>query len=221
MPTMEGGPLAWLRPGEIVSRLLGPDRRRFVILTPAASWAVSFHVEVAIPEELRITAAFLYDFGHDQPVSLVDQNVNRAALYAYERIDADRDVDAFVEVAPERSGATFQAATTSAIVAGLLWLGVYSGLDAKNPGAAVSLLLAGAALFSGFTAARGEHRIVKQVFSAARFWLIFVTLSALAASATLAMEVPGRHPVEIWRWAAIACSVASARLSWSAIRAPS
>ena len=214
------GWLGRFHPREIADRVFWPDRRRFVILTPGASWAVSFHVEIAVPEELRITSAFLYDFNTDVAASAVDENVNRASLYAREHVDAEDDVDAYIEVAPERSGKTFQAAATGVVVAALLWLGVESDLDAKNPGAAVSLLLAGAALFSGLTAVQGEHRIVKNVFSTSRFWLAVVTVSALTASATLAMEIPKEHPVAVWRWAAIACTIAAVRLAWSALRAP-
>lgn len=210
-----------LAPFEVLSRVLSPDRRRFLIRTPGADRGVSFHLEVAIPEELRVTVAFLYDVDTQDAVSRVDVDVNRASLYAEEWADDRAGIDAYVEVAPERAGRTVQAATTSAIVTALLWLGVASGLDARNPGAAVSLLLAGAAVFSGFTAAQGTHSIVRVVFWRPRFWLTVVSLSALVASATLAMEIPTAHPVCVWRWAAIACSVAAARLCWAAVRAPS
>lgn len=170
---------------------------------------------------MRITTAFLYDVDTEESYSGTDTNVNRASLYASDTIEDDAAVDAFVEVAAERAGRTAQAAATSFVVTGLLWLGVASGLDAKNPGAAVSLLLAGAALFSGVTATQGAHRILRDVFSPPRFWLTIVSLSALTASATLAMEFPSPHPVWVWRWAAIACTVAAVRLCWSAVRAPS
>jgi hypothetical protein len=182
--------------------------------------ASSFHVEVAIPEELRCDTAFLYDFAAEEQISATDTEVNRASLYAASELGAASDVAAYVEVAPERSGRTLQAAATSAIIATLLWLGVSSRLDATNPGAAVSILLAGAALFSGLAAAQGEHALVKKVFAAPRGWLLLATLAALAGSATLAMEIPDQHPVSLWRAAAITAMIASTRLIWSAIRAP-
>lgn len=210
-----------LNPLQMLVRFIWPDRQRFVIRTPGASRGISFHVEVAIPPELRITEAFLYDLTTQEPVSDVDSKVNRASLYAPEAVDEDAAVDAYVEVAPERAGRTIQAAVTALAVVALLWLGVTSGLDAQNPGAAVSLLLAGAAIFSGVTAAQGAHWIVRDVFWPSRVWLGIVSLSALTASATLAMEYPCQHPVPVWRVAAIVASVAAARLCWSAVRAPS
>jgi hypothetical protein len=46
-----------------------------------------------------------------------------------------------------------------------------------------------------------------------------VTSAALAASASLAMEIPDRRPLEVWLVAAIICTTAALRLGWSAIRA--
>jgi hypothetical protein len=210
-----------LAPWMIGRRLSRPDRSRIRILCPGAWRAASFHAEVVIPEDLRVEAAILYDFAKDEALSESDLNRNRASLYASETLDAEASVDAYVVIAPERRGRTIQAAATGLVVAALLWLGVHSGLDAKqNPDAAVSLLLAGAALYSGVTAGHGEHVLVTKLFSASRRWLAVVSLAALTASAALAMQVPNAYPTGVWRVAAIACTVASGRLLWSAIRAP-
>lgn len=206
-------PLLW-------ERVWRPDRSRVIVLCPGAWRAASFHVEIAIPEDLRIEGAALYDFARNRFLGEPDQNRNRASLYADDPLDAEASADVYVVVAPERRGKTMQAAATSLVVSALLWLGLYSGLDAKNPDAAVSLLLAGAALYSGVTAVRGEHVLVTKLFSASRRWLAVSSLAALTASAALAMHVPSSHPTGIWRIAAIASSIASARLLWSAIRAP-
>jgi hypothetical protein len=207
-------------PWLVWQRLIRPDRSRFVLLCPEAWRAESFHVEIAIPEDLRIEGAVLWDFENEQPVSAVDSDKNRASLYPETPLEPEASADAFVIVAPERRGRTIQAAITSIAVTGLLWLGVASGLDAEEPDAAVSLLLAGAALYSGVTAVRGEHVLVTKLFAASRRWLGLVSFAALAASAVLAMQMPSEHPVDLWRLAAIAGSVASLRLLWSAIRAP-
>jgi hypothetical protein len=209
-----------LTQGEPWQRVWRPDRSSFRILCPGAWRAASFHVEVVIPEDLRIESAFLYDFEQEEVLCKPDWNRNRASLYADRSLDADIFADAFVVVAPERRGRTMQAAAAGLVVAALLWLGVYSGLDAESPDAAVSLLLAGAALYSGVTAGRGEHVLVTKLFSASRRWLAVVSLAALAASASLAMQVPNTHPTGVWRIAAIACTIAFVRLLWSAIRAP-
>ena len=100
------------------------------------------------------------------------------------------DVRAYVEIVSEREGPASRAALTALAVSALLWLGWLSGLDASRPGAAVSLLLAGGAVVSGFVAATGHHIIVDKILRSRRRALVLVAACALAASACLAMEVP-------------------------------
>ena len=203
----------WLR------RCWLPDRRLFLIECPGAGRAASFHLEITTAEELRFAQAVLFYDYTGETASTYDRNVNRASLYPPEPVD-EFGLDAFVEVAPERTGATSQAAVTSFIVAALLWAGYLSDLDVSTPGPAVSLLVGGAALFSGISATRGEHRLVKKVFVGARFWLTIVTIAALVASASLALEIPDDDPTEVWKWAAIVCTVAATQRVWASVRSP-
>ena len=210
---------------ELRWRARKPGRTRFLIDCPGAWRALSFHMEIAIPEELRVAYAELgrvtADDG-DAEIEMLgppDQLANRAALYAAEEIAPHEDVRAYVEVVSEREGGAARAALTAVAVAGLLWLGWLSRLDASQPGAAVSLLLAGGAVVSGFAAATGRHIIVNKILRGRRRTLTVVALCALAASATLAMELPSRSPLKVWLVAAIVCSIAALRLGWSAIRA--
>ena len=201
-----------------------PDRTWFVIDCPEAWRAASFHMEIAIPEELRIARAELGRFPEGDGDGIadlggVDRLVNRSALYAVREIEPHEDVGAYVEIVSEREGQATRAALTALAVSALLWLGWLSGLDASAPGAAVSLLLAGGAVVSGFAAAAGYHIIVDKILRNRRRALVVVAVCALTASASLAMEIPDKRPLEIWLAAAILCSLASARLGWSAIRA--
>ncbi len=216
-------PFERLAPSAIADRVWMPGRGTFQLLCPGAWRAESFHVEVVIPEELRIDLAVLYDFGREEVLSMPDRNRNRASLYPDRPITSDLNAVAYVVIAAERRGGVMQAAVTGVIVAALIWLGVISGLDFKNPdapGASASVVLAGAALYSGVTAARGESSLVSQIFIASRLLLGCISLCALAASATLAMEIPDPKPKGIWLVAAIVASVASSWLIWSALRAP-
>ena len=211
--------------GELVWRMRKPGRTRFLIDCPGAWRASSFHMEIAIPEELRVAYAELgrvLPDADDAEIELLgepDKLANRAALYAVEPIEAHDDVRAYVEVVSEREGGATRAALMALAVASLLWLGRFSGLDASQPGAAVSLLLAGGAVVSGFAASSGRHIIVNKILRARRRALTVVALCALAASASLAMEIPDRTPLEVWLVAATVCSLAALRLGWSAIRA--
>jgi hypothetical protein len=208
---------------EIWWRVRHPDRAWFVIDSPGAWRAHSFHMEIAIPDELRIARATLVrrapgsdDF---EELGTADDRVNRAALYAADDIAPHDDVRATVEVVSKREGGASRAALTATTVAALLWAGWLSGLDATAPGAAVSLLLAGGAIVSGFAAATGRHAIVNKLLRSRRRLLMVVVLCALVASASLAMQMPSRHPLGVWLTSAIACSAAALRLGWSTLRA--
>ena len=209
------------RPSWLWLRATSPDRGRFFVQCPAADRAASFHAEIEVPSELRIEAAVLYDLENDLELSVVDSNVNRASLYANQSMDPHGDVTAYVEVVAERQGKPSLAVGAAAIVSILLWVGVLSHLDSRNPGSAVSILLAGAALFSGLLAVSGEHPLVSHLFSASRRWLSLVAVAALAASAALAMQAPSERPVGVWLVAAVIASVAAVRLGWAATRSPS
>ena len=215
-------------PGEVWWRLSKPDRTWFLIDCPGAWRAASFHMEIAIPEELRVAYAELGRFSQDEPdrdgsepepLGAPDELADPAALYAATQIAPHEDVRAYVEIVPERIGGASRAALTALAVAALLWLGWSSGLDASAPGAAVSLLLAGGAVVSGFAASTGHHIILNRILRGRRRALTLVAVAALSASASLAMEVPDNRPLEVWLVAAIICTVATLRLGWSAIRA--
>ncbi len=211
-------------PSELLWRLRNPDRTWFLIDCPEAWRAASFHMEIAIPEELRIARAELGRFpgGSGDGIAdlgVADDDVNRSALYAARGIAPHEDVRAYVEIVSEREGQATRAALTALAVSVLLWLGWLSGLDAEAPAAAVSLLLAGGAVVSGFAVVTGYHIIVDKILRSRRRALVLVVVCALAASASLAMELPTSRPLGIWLAAAILCSLATVRLGWSAVRA--
>ena len=211
-------------PSEIWWRLRKPDRTWFLIDCPAAWRAASFHMEIAIPEELRVAYAELGRFSPDDPRGLPeplgepDELASRCSLYAATEVAAHDDIRAYVELVPEREGGATRAALTATAVAALLWLGWASGLDSSTPGAAVSLLLAGGAVVSGFFATTGHHIIVNRILRNRRRTLTLVATTALAGSASLAMEIPDPTPLEVWLVAAIVCTLATLRLCWSAVR---
>ena len=210
---------------EIWWRARHPDRAWFVIQCPGAWRARSFHMEIAIPEELRIAQADLVTFppagegGAVEPLGRADHLVNRAALYAEREAGPHEIVRATVEIVAERDGGATRAALTAAAVAALLWAGWLSDLDAPTPGAAVSLLLAGGAVVSGFAAASGHHIIVDKLLRNRRRSLVVVVVCALDRLRQPGDGAPSAHPLGVWLAAAIVCSCAALRLAWSAVRA--
>jgi hypothetical protein len=200
-------------------RLRYPDRQYLAVECADASRARSFHAELVIPDELRIEQAVIRDAAADTDLSETDLDEDRASLHAGD-VPPDAEVELFAVVVPERSGGVWQYLFAGLAVVGLLWLGVASGLRVSEPSAAVEILTAGAGLASGLTAIRGEHRFVHRAFAATRRALLIVAVTALGASALLAFHVPSARPVTEWWIAAMAASLASARLAWSVVRSP-
>lgn len=198
-----------------------PDMRWFNVECSALSRTSSYHLEVAFPDDLRADRAALFDLDSSDRVSSVVRNKNRLSLYA----EADtattlgKDLHALIAFRPERLGRLSAAAGTSILVAGLLWFGVASGLDAETPSAAVTTILTGMAVFSGWTAVKGENSIVVMMLSYIKKYLALVLVAAVVASASLALEFPDCETVTVWKWCAIASTVAALRLTWSAVRA--
>lgn len=200
-------------------RLRAPDSAEFFIDFPSAWRARSFHVEIAIPEELRIQVAGLYDFSDPSPVSDLDEDANRASLYLSSPVDSDSETIGHVRIIPERSGRIEQAAWLGFAVSLLLWVGVISGLKASNPAPAVTILLAGSAIYSGLISFGGEHRVVTAIYSAPRRWLRRLAFASLLATGSLALEFPSPRPSGVWTVSAILATLATARLALSAARA--
>ena len=136
------------------------------------------------------------------------------------RSSPHEDVRAYVEIVSEREGQATRAALTALAVSALLWLGWLSGLDASAPGAAVSLLLAGGAVVSGFAAVDRlpHHRRQDPAQPPAG-----VGPRGRVRAHGIRVARAWRSPTTV-RWrsgcaAAILCSLATARLGWSAVRA--
>lgn len=213
-------------------RALRPDRRWYQFECPGADRGKSFHLDIAIPPELRIREVALADMssGRGTPNFLgatAAFNVNRASLYLPTEDPANpRDIVAFASVTSEKGGRLRRAAWTSAVVAGLLWAGYILHPDGSaettwNADAAVSTVLVGAALFSGFSAFVDQSQILVSTHASIFRWLSVSALSALCASAALAFSETGSDPRWIWLVCALVASMALLRLAWSLFRAPS
>jgi hypothetical protein len=85
-------------------KALNPTRETYVIECPAAGSVDSFHLEIAIPAELRICEATFFDRSAGITFGMLESNVNRGALHLTRLDDPQMDVVALAEIAPERKG---------------------------------------------------------------------------------------------------------------------
>lgn len=196
-----------------------PDSQAFLLHCPMADWGNSFHLEMAIPEELRVFGATFADTDSGEFIGKPDLDVNRASIYLPRNLVRSGRTGAYVEIIPERAGLIFQGFMLGIATTIILTLGALSGLDPGSPDATVSVLLAGFALFSGATAIRGKHVMVKRAFARSRRWIAVIGVAALAGSLSLALEFPNESPSLVWGISAIVSAIATLRLALSTWRA--
>ncbi|MEH3054978.1 MAG: hypothetical protein PGN13_13410, partial [Patulibacter minatonensis] len=168
-----------------------------VIDVPGAAGGASFHAEVVIPDEVRIQAAFLFDETTDEVLS-IDEHADRGSLYA-SGVSRDARPQLLLGIRAERAGFPTMSAALALLTTIVLALGAaFSKLDPAKSGPAITVLLAGSALFSGSIVRAGEHRLVRSIFVGPRVLLAVVALAALVAATSLALVVPHGVVRVIW-----------------------
>lgn len=214
----------WERFRTRLRMMIDPDRQIFSVDCSMALWGGSFRLEMVIPEELRIAiATFTITDGDGElhGVGAQEKNVNRASLYAANGVADRMPFDAYLELIPERAGHVTQALGLGVLVTATLAGGSFFGLDVGAAESAVSILLAGAAFFSGLSASSGDHVLVRQVFSGSRRATVVVALAAMLGSLTLVIDFPSRMEVSMWGGGAAVALLATIKISISWMAAAS
>jgi hypothetical protein len=179
--------------------LVGLAQHYLDIEVPGATRAASYHAEVVVPEELRIAGAFLYDEeGGTINVHAVDENVDRAALYAADIPLERKPPSIFLAVRSERTG--------------------FADFDADTAGPPIAILLAASALFSGAVARSGEHTLVQALFARPRQLLVLLAVCALAAAGVLAFGASESAIRWAWRSGAAVATLIAGLLTLAYVR---
>lgn len=149
--------------------------------------SAGYHVEIIVPEELRIELVALHHRFSSYPCE-IERWVDRAALYS-PRVD-EGDWEVRTELRMERLGFPMQAlvvsSLTSTILAAAMGAEAYSTAESVP---AVSLLLSASAIASGFSFIMGEHRLLRAVFIPVRLLLLVTLASVVAAASAVAFDV--------------------------------
>jgi hypothetical protein len=211
---LEDSRSAWQR----LSQGLGAAELTFNVDVPGAVRATSYHAEIVIPQELRITDAVLYDVD-DLTIYGSDTDADRGAVYASD-LEPSARTALFVELRAERAGLPTIALAVGAVTASLLILGaIVFEPDPQTAGPPVSVLLAASALFAGAVAQRGEHNLVQRLFSPLRAVLFGTGIAALAAAATLAFNASDDTIDLAWKISAAATTALGSMLAYAYGRA--
>ncbi|MGB0871942.1 MAG: hypothetical protein ACPGYP_02265 [Solirubrobacterales bacterium] len=190
------------KPGLFARLMLGLDTmlavtQIFDFPVPSMARAECYHVEVAIPEELTVLGAAIYD-RNDSAWYDWENDVNRVSLRASDVSATDRP-RLTMAIRPDRHGFPSAAVAISLVTTAVLVAGAWlSPLVTNRASMSVSVLLGMSALFTGLVVRSGEHRLVQHSLRRPRRALFAVALCALTAVITLAFV--NCESVQEWVW---------------------
>ncbi|MDA0179733.1 hypothetical protein OJ997_05470 [Solirubrobacter phytolaccae] len=189
---------------------LGLAPLAFQIDVPVAAGCRSYHAEVVIPEELRLSYAELVDGRSGEALADGDIDSDRGALHAPD-VDVLAQPELLVAIGAERAGFI----TVAACVTGAITLALWAGAtllppDPTQAAPSVAILFASSALVSGALTQRGEHRLVSAFFAPLRGLLGLAALVALVAASVLALGASACVVDIVWSSAAGVASLLSA-----------
>jgi hypothetical protein len=191
---------------------------------PGCVEAASYHVEVAVPEDLRARSTILADKGS---VVLAEgrRDSDRPALY-YPADPAAPPVEPGVTVAygAERGRFLVPAAIVATVITLLVGMPrLFADLDslAGSAGPAIGLVLSTSAVFSALVLRTDEHPLLRLMLVRYRLCLVASTLAALFATAVLGFRAESWLLDAGWAVAALVAAAAAAILIVEAVRSPS
>lgn len=192
---------------------------------PGCTEAASYHVEVAVPDELRARRTRLIDDATGQVLAEGPRDADRPALHYAPPQPAPALGRPGVSVAygAERGRFLLPAALLAWVIAaqlGLPWLFADLGALAAGAGPAITILLSTSAVLSGLVLRSGEHPLVRLALGRFRLALVLATLCALCAAATLGFQASAAALRWIWGLSALAAATVGGILTVAAARAP-
>ena len=192
---------------------------------PGATEAASYHLEVAVPPDLKARTTSLVDYATGEVLAAGRRDVDRPALYyAADLARPPQEPGVVVAYGAERGRFLVPAAIVTAVITLLIALPLMlSDLDAlaQSTGAAVGLVLSTSAVFSALVLRTDEHPLVRLILVRYRLCLVASTLAALLAAAVLGFRAEPDALRAGWTAAAAVSAVAAAMLIRAAARSPS
>lgn len=220
----------------------GPERRRvfkfaydepfslrpglaYVYDAPGCTEAWSYHLEVAVPADLKARTTRLWDAETGAVLATGAVDADRPALYfAADPADPPARPEVVVDYGAERSRFLAPAAIVATVISLLValpWL--FADLEglADSAGPAVGLVLSTSAVFSALVLRTDEHPLLRLMLVRYRLCLVASTLAALFAAASLGFQAE-RWIIEVtWAIAAVVAVLTAAILVTAVARSPS
>jgi hypothetical protein len=185
--------------------------------------ALSYHLEVAVPEDLKARSTSLVDGATRQQLAAGERDTDRPALFFRAAAPLPQAPRILIEFAVERWRFLAPAALVASIIALLIAPPfLFSDLRAlpDTAGAAVGLVLSTSAVFSVLVLRTDEHPLLRLMVVRARALLATSTVAALFAAASIGFRTAGWIIEGTWGLAALVSVVTAGILIVEALRAP-
>jgi hypothetical protein len=197
----------------------------YVYDAPGCKEAWSYHLEVAVPTDLRARSTRLWDAATGAVLVSGAVDADRPALYyVVDPADKPARPEVVVDYGAERSRFLAPAAIVATVIALLValpWL--FADLDALagSAGPAIGLVLSTSAVFSALVLRTDEHPLLRLMLVRYRLCLVASTLAALFAAASLGFQAEKWIIQLTWAIAAVVSVLTAAILVVAVARSPS
>jgi hypothetical protein len=192
---------------------------------PGCTEARSYHLEVAVPRDLKARTTSLVDDATGESLATGRRDTDRPALY-YVADPEHPPVEPGVIVAygAERARFLVPAAVMAIVITLLVAVPrLFADLEhlAGSAGPAIGLVLSTSAVFSALVLRTDEHPLLRLMLVRFRLCLVTSTLAALFATAVLGFQADGWLLNAGWALAAVVSAAAAGILIVAAARSPS
>jgi hypothetical protein len=192
---------------------------------PGCTEAWSYHVEIAVPTDLKARTTVLWDARTETVLAAGARDADRPALYvSTQPTDRPAEYEVLVDFGAERGRFLAPAAIVASVITALVgppWLFADLEALAASSGPAIGLVLSTSAIFSALVLRTDEHPLLRRLLVRYRMALVATTLAALFAAAALGFRADAWIIQLTWGVAAVVSAVTAGILIWTAARAPS
>jgi hypothetical protein len=187
--------------------------------------AWSYHLEVAVPTDLKARTTQLWDAATGEVLVIGALDSDRPALYFVpDPSHSPARPEVVVDYGAERSRFLAPAAIVATVISLLVALPwIFADLEAlgNSAGPAIGLVLSTSAVFSALVLRTDEHPLLRQLLAGYRLCLVASTLAALFAAASLGFRAKSWIIEVTWASAAVVSVLTAAILVIAVARSPS
>jgi hypothetical protein len=192
---------------------------------PGCTEAGSYHLEVAVPADLKARTTTLWDAATRAVLATGERDTDRPALYfSADPAQQPARPEVVVDYGAERWRFLGPAAIVATVITLLVappWL--FADLQAlgASAGPAIGLVLSTSAVFSALVLRTDEHPLLRLMLVRYRLCLVASTVAALFAAASLGFQATAWIIEATWAVAAAVSALAAGILIVAAARSPS